>query len=634
MPKMVFSDLYKSPKSPFAKFRQLHSSSQQQSAHLAEDQQPSELLDYGDPDLLSRDKAKQKEAVRRYLAEKILNDWDFAWPSADVSSAYTGAAKARARAIQKRLVRSEQVGLLDPSETFASPLSPVDGNAPLSLAAVSAAVAADAAAEAGAGDEPNFDEFDSDAESVYSTVSEDAIHFRPRAEWTSDLSEDEKPGAYYQRMPTYVHSPFRFDSPDAVGTAVNIPADERKAKARRDLRAEIVWNEGLACFTARRDAWTGARTVHLKPAKPIAPTSPVSPRRGLFRFHSHTKSEPAPVAAVHTNAVAVAAGGKTNGQDSHSASTTPTAPAQSNSPPGRASSTMPLSPVTSNSRHSQHSQHSHQSQQSAGQETVATTPMTSDCGGGGGVDGAMLQQLASRTSVASAQLGLTRSRASRASRTHPDYSVETIIPVAPPLLPPGNPMRASITPAIYLSLYDKLVSSSLQPSCPINLSDMIRSCVSGWKRDDEWPPRPTEMSAPAVAAMSVALRKKRRDEQREIQKDKRDTANHVGDAGSGGLPSPGLTRRMSNFLGGKPSSGNIILPATTATLAGAGPASPPIDEKDDAGINGQRGIRRSLQRVLGLGYVAHGGGGNTNASIGGHGHSLSVGSVGQSTKQI
>ncbi|KAL1908527.1 hypothetical protein Sste5344_005613 [Sporothrix stenoceras] len=627
---MVFSDLIKSPKSPFAKFRHLHTGSQQHNTTQVEGQQSSELLDYGDPDLLSRDKTKQKEAVRRYLADKIRNDWDFSWPSPDLSTAHTDAAQARALTVRKRLVRAEQVGLLEPSETFASPLPTVGDSATVSLAAVSAAVAADAAAEATAGDEPNFDDdFESDAESVYSTVSEDAIHFRPRAEWMSDLSEDEKPGTYYSRMPTYVHSPFRFDSPDAVGTAVNVPVDVRKANARRDMRAEIVWNEGLACFIARRDAWTGARTVHLKPAKPLAPTSPVSPRRGLFRFHSHTKSEPAPAVSVP---IAIATGGKAGTHDSHSASTTPTAPTQT-SPTGRTSTTLPLSPVTSNSRHSQHSQQSHhsqQSQQSAGLDTVATTPMTSDCGGGGGVDGGMLQQSVSHASAKSPKLGLTRSHASRASQPHPDYAVETIIPVAPPLLPPGNPMRASITPAIYLSLYDKLVSSSLQPSCPINLSDMIRSCVSGWKRDNEWPPRTVEMSAPAVAAMSIALRKKRRDERREVQKDKRDTTNHPADGGSSGLPSPGLTRRMSSFLGGRPSPGNIVLPTTTTAVAGAtGPASPPIDEKDSSdGINGQRGIRRSLQRVLGLGYAAHGG------NTGGHGHSMSVGTVGQYTKQI
>ncbi|CAK7238016.1 hypothetical protein SEUCBS140593_010260 [Sporothrix eucalyptigena] len=625
MPKMVFTDLYKSPKSPFAKLRHLHSNSQPQNTQT-ESKTLGELLDYGDPDLLSRDKSKQKDAVRRYLNEKIRNDWAFSWPPADSSLASVEAAKARSQAVRHRIVSTEQVGLLEPSETFASPLASTEGTATVSLAAVSAAVAA--------GQKPNTDdEPDSDVESVYSTVSEDAIHFRPRAEWTSDLSEDEKPGTYYQRMPTYVHSPFRFDSPDAVGMAVNVPADVRKAKARRDVRAEIVWNEGLACFTARRDAWTGARTVHLKPAKPVVPTSPTSPRRGLFRFHSHTKSEPAPAISVHTGAVAVATNTKAGSHDSHSASTTPTAPALA-SPTTGAHSTMPLSPVTSNSRHSQHSQQSQHSQHSAGQETVATTPMTSDCGAGGDVDGAYLQHSVSRASAVSPQLGPTRSRASCGNQLHHDYAVETLVPVAPPLLPPGNPMRASITPTIYLSLYDKLVSSSLQPSCPINLSDMVRSCVAGWKRDNEWPPRPVEMSAPALAAMSVALRKKRRDDKREIQKDKLDVPSNTADTATGGLTSPGLGRRMSSFLGSRPAPGGIVLPTTTNAFASVGPISPPIDEKDGDGIGGNRGIRRSLQRVLGLGYSAHGGSTSPSAHGSGHGHSVSVGAVGQATKQI
>ncbi|MDE9440015.1 DUF4050 domain-containing protein, partial [Staphylococcus xylosus] len=37
------------------------------------------------------------------------------------------------------------------------------------------------------------------------------------------------------------------------------------------------------------------------------------------------------------------------------------------------------------------------------------------------------------------------------------------------------------TPSLYLSLYDKVILNNLQPSCPINLQDMIRSCVTGWK---------------------------------------------------------------------------------------------------------------------------------------------------------
>ncbi|GKT86616.1 mitochondrial AAA ATPase [Colletotrichum tofieldiae] len=66
---MLFSEIYKSPRSPLSKFR------------LSMSQQPLtlDLPDY-DPDLLSKDKVKQKEAVKRYLTAKVRNDWQFVWP--------------------------------------------------------------------------------------------------------------------------------------------------------------------------------------------------------------------------------------------------------------------------------------------------------------------------------------------------------------------------------------------------------------------------------------------------------------------------------------------------------------------------------------------------------------------------
>ncbi|CAK7272206.1 hypothetical protein SEPCBS57363_005014 [Sporothrix epigloea] len=621
-PKMVFFNLHKSPKSPFAKFRSHHSNDQQH-ALQAEAKSSDEPLNYGDPDLLSRDKSKQKDAVRRYLYKRIRNDWTFTWPAAELSPASIEAAKARACAVRQQIVSVEQAGLLGPSGTFASPLPPTASHATVSLAAVSVAVAADAATEASLGDSTNLgDELDSDTHSIYSTVSEDTSCLRPRSEWISDISEDENIGIYYQKMPTYVHSTFRYESPDAVVAAVNVPVEVRKAKARRDMRAEIVWNEGLACFAARRDAWTGARLVHVKLSKPAPPTSPTSPLRGLFRLHSFTKHDSAPPKLVH-GAGAVAVDQKTMGHDfhSHSISTIPTAAVLVG--------TMPLTPVVSNSRHSlrsehsqhsrnsQHSQQSQLSQQSTGAETAASTPVTSDYGSGADLDGNRHQQSVPRARLPHQQ----------------DCDVETMVPVLPPLLPPGNPMRASITPSIYLSLYDKLVLNCLRPSCPVNLCDMIGSCVAGWKRDNEWlPPRPVAAPAPVMSAMSVSLRKKRRNDRRDGQKDKRDVQSNAADGSKGGPASPGLGRRMSSFLSSRPAPASIGLPTTTtaSNSSGAGSTSPPADEKDEEGSGGSRGLRRSLQRVLGLGHVAHGSNTMLGAQSSGHGHSVSVGAVGQS----
>lgn len=70
-----------------------------------------------------------------------------------------------------------------------------------------------------------------------------------------------------------------------------------------------------------------------------------------------------------------------------------------------------------------------------------------------------------------------------------EWEADTEIPVAPPLIPPSNAMRASINPTAYNTIYDKVILQQLTPSCPINLKDITRSCVQGWKRDGEWPPK-------------------------------------------------------------------------------------------------------------------------------------------------
>jgi hypothetical protein len=431
---MLFSDLYKSPRSPLSKLRH----GQPQPAPLAMPQQ----VDH-DADLLSKDKAKQKEAVKRYLAEKIRNDWEFVWPP---------------------------VANGPPEHEF-------DGQA-VTEAPEDAKAAAEDGTESTDENDADSEDGDDDAASTYSTVSEDNAHFRPRADWASELSDNENPAAL---------SPFRFDNPDAVGATIHASILARRSRRRRALRKEMEWNDGLACFEARRDAWTGAKTVrvHMKTTSPTTSFASLSPRRLFFR------------------------------------------PSVPNSPAG-----IPISPQSPNS---------HNQQRQSGDASAGVSD-SSDPSKDGTKD--FSKQFSKES---------TRSNASRSSQLYP---VETLLPIPPPLLPPGNPMRSSITSAVYLSLYDKVVVHSLMPSCPINLKDMVRSCVAGWKRDGEWPPRPTAQDPGTIA---VRRKKKASNDQTK------------------------LTRRMSfGFLnrGEKPEKA----------------------EKDEEAAGTGKGIRRSLQRVLGLGH--------------------------------
>ncbi|PSN63657.1 hypothetical protein BS50DRAFT_85785 [Corynespora cassiicola Philippines] len=75
-----------------------------------------------------------------------------------------------------------------------------------------------------------------------------------------------------------------------------------------------------------------------------------------------------------------------------------------------------------------------------------------------------------------------------AAKGDPPPTVETLCPLAPTLLA-GNAVRNSIGPKTYSDIYNKVVMSSRTPSVPINLSDMTKALVQGWKDSGEWPPK-------------------------------------------------------------------------------------------------------------------------------------------------
>ncbi|SPO05625.1 uncharacterized protein DNG_08312 [Cephalotrichum gorgonifer] len=419
---MFFSDLYKSPKGTFAKFRHV--------------QTPAP--DYGDADLVSKDKIKQKVAVRRYLDEKVRSDWRFEWPpqpsasapairpdvaasleSAQATDSAPAAEQKPQESTAEAALNGSDTPQLPPSEAASPPLDAVEPSLPAASQeskeadhvpgvsdAPPACEPAQPAATNGTYDNGIDDgnESDDDTSSTYSTFSEDEEHFRPRLEWESELSDDDDDDG------DAAAAPFRFESPDTVGETIRADALSKKEQRRRAARDEAAWNEGVACFEARRNAWTGARTVRLKkkPASPASGLASLSPRRLFFR------------------------------------STSPTSPLSS-SPNDRRSGESPAALSDTSDPHKDMS-----------------PPLTKN------------HTKSSSLSVPPAA----------------PLPIETLIPIAPPLLPPANAMRASISPSVYPSIYDKLVTNGLTPSCPVNLSDMIRACVKKRKGpENAAPPR-------------------------------------------------------------------------------------------------------------------------------------------------
>ncbi|EFY92261.1 hypothetical protein MAC_01862 [Metarhizium acridum CQMa 102] len=451
---MIFPDFCRSPRSPLSKLRLHHPQLPAQLPTAAPEWRADEYAD-----LLSKDKTKQKEAVKRYLTDKVRSDWTFPWPPAvseeNVASSGPDGPGVSVEPSNEAISSKKRGG----SQAPASEEDGYRGGEGTELD--------EAESDAGDGNAIDDDDDNDGAGSVYSIMSEDAIHYRPRIEWTSDLSDDEDTAP---KPP-----PFRFDKPDSIQSTIQDIVRAKKARRRRALREEIAWNEGLACFEARRNAWTGAKTVRVR-SKPVAtpPASPRSPRRFFFR-RSMSGSPPNSAAAV------LSQHGECCGAVSDSSSA---------------------------SKDAEKDLKKHQS----------TDSSVSD------------------------------------STRFQTYPVETLLPVGQPLLPPTNPLRASISPAVYLSLYDKVILHNLQPACPINLSDMLRSCVAGWKRDGEWPPRCS------VPDPMPASRKKK----------KAAPSSATDNTGN-------VTRRMSFGLLGR-------------------------DKDDEAGAG--KGIRRSLQRALGIGVMA------------------------------
>ncbi|KAL7948194.1 hypothetical protein V8C42DRAFT_313742 [Trichoderma barbatum] len=446
---MIFSDFYKGPRSPLSKLRQQSPHSRNQSSANSP---PWLSPEY--EDLLSKDKFKQKDAVKRYLAAKVKTSWGFQWPPVRKPESKTTEKSSDADEPRSSTTKdSEPEAIRVDSAKDMRDQAPED-----------AGYAVDSELSEDPSDHEDIDdENDDDTDSVYSIVSEDAVNYRTRMDWYSDLSDDE---AAYNSL----------DKLEATDNATKLSILEKRALRRRAARDETTWNEGLACFEARRNAWTGAKTVRVR-SKPVSspPVSPRSPRR--FFFRRSISGSPPSAALIDPNLLG-------------------------DSPSGT------ISDISSIAK-----------------------------------DEKDLKKQGSRDS----------DRIS--DRLLP---VETLLPIPHPILPPNNSFRASITPSIYLSLYDKVILNNLQPSCPINLADMIRSCVTGWKRDGEWPPKPS-----APEPIVVTMRRKK--------------AKKASTTAGGSI---GVTaRRMSFGLLGR--------------------------DKDDEYHTGI-GIRKSLQKVLGLGAQPEG----------------------------
>jgi Protein of unknown function (DUF4050) len=401
----------------------------------------SSLTDY-EADLSSRDRNKQKEAIKRIVSSKVKDDWKWAWPQENPD--------AGTPIIDRYLEDAEDHDWTE-REEWTSNIS-----------------------------ESDLDEEDGPM-SVAATLN--------GSQTTGDglIAAEIEPSK----------DPFRFDSPDGVGDRVHQleKAREEARRMRRWRRAqeEMRTNDGVRCFTQRRDAWTGARYVRRPSARQRQPS-----------VTSITPSRP------------------------------PTPPAKD----------RPISTMTF--------------------MDAAREPLTSE-----------------------------------EAAAFFDY-MKIEVPIAKPILPPDTPMRKGINEKAYPTIYDKVVVQGQTPFCPINLSVVTKSCVEGWKRDDEWPAKQMEPEPP-VAKRIPAGRSARPGNARE-------TLSH------GGVPHTRVVRPLKVEMGARAGGATGNLGASAVPIrrredgrenryakdileeAAAATASNGRDESADKESRGV--LRRSLQKVF------------------------------------
>lgn len=69
-------------------------------------------------------------------------------------------------------------------------------------------------------------------------------------------------------------------------------------------------------------------------------------------------------------------------------------------------------------------------------------------------------------------------------------ALDLLVPVMSQLLT-NHPVRKKIGPSMYSEIYAKIILQARTPAVPINLLNLIRALVQGWKADGEWPPKPS-----------------------------------------------------------------------------------------------------------------------------------------------
>ncbi|CEO60451.1 hypothetical protein PMG11_05078 [Penicillium brasilianum] len=272
--------------------------------------------------------------------------------------------------------------------------------------------------------------------------------------------------------------------------AAGDPGIERRRRRRRQMEDEMAWNEGLRMWMARRDAWSGARTQRQIRAK--------EKKRKLSAAASQNQAN----GSSDVKTVDAA-------QDGGAGIPPPTDPpthGEVGDTSMLANKTEACLSITDKEKGEDqlHRQEQEEEQSTAPDEETKRKESTETCI-------TEPDQTPSYTSRVGAE-DRDKDSGDESDSEEEEELDEPLIPVAPPFISSANPVRATITPSIYPSIYTKVVVQGMTPTIPVNLADLTKAMVQGWKSDGQWPPKPAvssivlqdDASVPKKAADSPA----------------------------------------------------------------------------------------------------------------------------------
>ncbi|KAJ5089746.1 hypothetical protein N7532_008430 [Penicillium argentinense] len=260
-------------------------------------------------------------------------------------------------------------------------------------------------------------------------------------------------------------------SPGAMKNGSDPVVDQRRRR-RRQMEEEMAWNEGLRMWIAQRNAWSGART-----------------RRQIRAKEQKRKLGGAPSSSGDQSTADAAP----PAEDGTAGASPPSDTQVSGNAGDESVLASKVDTTLSITEREKIEEQQQQQQHKQDQEEEQSTAPDEEAKRKGSTETNITEPDQQVSGPDLSSFSAIDDGDSEEEDDEEDLE-ELLIPVAPPLISPSNLVRATINPSIYPSIYSKVVVQGLTPTIPINLADLTKAMVQGWKADGQWPPKPAVTS--------------------------------------------------------------------------------------------------------------------------------------------